>query len=108
MAALEDLAQILWRRGLAGPAVFVLETMRPISFVTAEFLVFLEPFVGAVLPAGRYRVLAEALHDRRKVAWLQERLEQLGEMDAGPQAASDAPAAAPPEAADSTHERPPT
>ncbi|MCX7598373.1 MAG: hypothetical protein N2512_05840 [Armatimonadetes bacterium] len=79
MAALEDLARSLHARGLAPAAVFVLETMRPLSFVTAEFMVFLEPFVGAFLPAEKYRIIAEALHDRRKVSWLCDRLEELDE-----------------------------
>jgi len=79
MAALEDLARGLHARGLAPVAVFVLEAMRPLSFVTAEFMVFLEPFIGAFLPAEKYRVVAEALHDRGKVSWLCDRLEELDE-----------------------------
>jgi hypothetical protein len=97
MAVLEEMAVKLWRRGLAGPAVFVLETMRPVTFITAEFMVFLEPFAGAVLPVERYRLLAEALHDRRKVAWLADRLEELD--------AAGGPAGAPP--ADAEPEGPP-
>lgn len=79
MVALEDLARSLHARGLAPAAVFVLEAMRPLSFVTAEFMVFLEPFVGVFLPAEKYRIIAEALHDRRKISWLCDRLEELDE-----------------------------
>lgn len=86
-AALEDLAGQLAARGLCAPAIFVLESMRPISFVTAEFLVFLAPFARLFLDPQRYRLVTEALHDRANLAWLVDRLEQLEEESRRPDSA---------------------
>jgi hypothetical protein len=76
-AALDDLARELVARGIATPAIFVLESMRPISFISAEFLVFLDPFVRLLLPSEKYSLIVEALHDRRNLSWLVDRLEEL-------------------------------
>jgi hypothetical protein len=81
-AALEDLACLLVDRGMASPAIFVLESMRPISFITAEFLVFLEPFARLLLPAAKYDLVVEAMHDRANLSWLIDRLEELDEQRA--------------------------
>jgi hypothetical protein len=74
---LEEVARLIAARGLCAPAIFVLECIRPISFLTGEFLVFLKPFIWAFLDSQKYDVLAEALHDRRSVSWLVRRLEEL-------------------------------
>jgi hypothetical protein len=76
---MEELASYLAERGLSTVAIFVLESLLPLSFLTAEFMSFLAPFARAFLPAGKYSLLAEALHDRRKVQWLIARLEELEE-----------------------------
>ena len=76
-AALDALARDVVKRGMASPAIFLLESMRPISFLTAEFLVFLDPFARLVVPAGRYALIVEALHDRANLTWLLDRLEAL-------------------------------
>lgn len=80
---LDEVARELVVRGLATPAIFVLESLRPVSFLTAEFLVFLEPFARAFLKPDKYRVLAEALHDRRNVSWLLDRIEALDDERSG-------------------------
>jgi len=80
---LEEVARELVARGMATPAIFVLESLRPVSFLTAEFLVFLEPFAQAFLKQDKYRVLAEALHDRRNVTWLLDRIEALDDERSG-------------------------
>ena len=87
-ALMEELAQAIVERGMAGPAIFVLESMRPVSFVTAEFMVFLEPFARAFFSTEKYSLLYEALHDRRNLTWLVDRLEVLEEQRAaGPDSA---------------------
>ena len=77
--ALGELAELLHARRLTPIALFVLESMRPLTFVTAEFLVFLEPFARIFLPPTKYRLIVEAMHDRKNVAWLIERLEALAD-----------------------------
>jgi ATP phosphoribosyltransferase regulatory subunit HisZ len=78
-AALDDLAHDVVKRGMASPAIFLLESMRPISFITAEFLVFLDPFARLLLPSGRYALIVEAFHDRANLTWLLDRIEALEE-----------------------------
>ena len=77
--ALGELANVIAARRLTPIALFVLESMRPLTFVTAEFLVFLEPFARIFLPPKKYRLVVEAMHDRQNVAWLIDRLEELAE-----------------------------
>lgn len=91
-ALLEQLARAIVARKLAAPAIFVLEAFRPLNFITAEFLVFLQPFARLVVPRDKYDLLVEALHDRANVTWLIDRIEQLdadpGALEAEPQAAA--------------------
>ncbi len=91
--ALGELAELLHARRLTPIALFVLESMRPLTFVTAEFLVFLEPFARIFLPPTKYRLIVEAMHDRKNVSWLIDRLEALadGRATADSAAANDGP-----------------
>lgn len=70
----EGVASALERWGLATPAAFFLEWSRPLSFVSSQFLLlvepFLRPFAGAQAPADWAALLA----DRRGVDLLLERL----------------------------------
>ncbi len=79
---MEELAQAIAARGLASVAIFVLESSRPINFIAAEFMVFLEPFARVFMPTEKYRLIVEALHDRQNLAWLVDRLEELEEQRA--------------------------
>ena len=54
------LATIRW--GMAVPAVFMLESSKPLSFVGSQFLHFLSPIVHAVLDAKEIDVVG-AMYD---------------------------------------------
>ena len=43
----ERLARRIVARGLATPAIFALESMKPLSFLGSQFLVFVQPFYSA-------------------------------------------------------------
>lgn len=73
---LERVARELIRRRMTAPAIFALESTRPLSFVASQALTVLGPLVQALLPLPRYQEFCEALEDRRNIDWLITRLEQ--------------------------------
>lgn len=78
---------------LAAPAIFVLESIKPLSFLSSQALVFLGPIVQALFPLRDYQLFAEALESRPNVEWFICRLEELEEGGAPcpPEEAPDAP-----------------
>ncbi len=74
---LEKLAQEIGRRGMIAPAIFVFESIQPLSFVAGQALAFAEPFIRVVLVAPEYGVFREAIEDRENLRWLVDRLEDL-------------------------------
>ena len=65
--------------GLAVPAVFFLESTKPLSFVGSQALVFLQPFVEAFLSVRNYERFAALMEDRANIERLIQRLETLDE-----------------------------
>jgi hypothetical protein len=47
-ALAHKVAVFVVKRRLTGPALMVLETSRPINFISSQFLVFLSPFVSII------------------------------------------------------------
>jgi hypothetical protein len=89
---LEQVAQELIRRRLTAPAIFALESTRPLSFLASQALLVLGPLVQALLPLPRYQEFCEALEDRRNIDWLITRLERGGAHgDAAPTESDDEP-----------------
>ncbi len=79
---LQKVADKLIERRLAAPAILVLESVKPLSFIASQGLVFLGPLLQPLLSVQDYDVFAEALEDRDNVEWLIRRLEQ-GEEERG-------------------------
>jgi hypothetical protein len=67
------------RMGLAVPAIFFLESTKPLSYVGSQALVFLEPFVKSVLTVASYDRFVALLEDRSNVEKLLRRIEDLDE-----------------------------
>jgi hypothetical protein len=67
------------RMGLAVPAVFFLESSKPLSFVGSQVLVFLEPFVQAFLTIRNYQRFSRLMEDRQNFEKLIQRVEDLDE-----------------------------
>lgn len=65
------------KMGLAVPAVFFLESSKPLSFLGSQALVFLEPFVKAFLNLKSYDRFVSLMEDRKNVERLIVRIEQL-------------------------------
>jgi len=63
-ALLDRMANWVVDRGLETPAILFLESVRPLSFVGAQGLVFLGPFAHALFSTLDYDRLARLLEDR--------------------------------------------
>ncbi len=62
--------------GLAVPAVFFLESSKPLSFIGSQTLVFFEPFVKAFLNLKSYDRFAALMEDRKNVERLIRLIEE--------------------------------
>jgi hypothetical protein len=67
------------RMGLAVPAIFFLESTKPLSYVGSQVLVFLEPFVKSVLTVASYDRFVALLEDRSNIEKLLRRIEEMDE-----------------------------
>ncbi len=76
---LERVAREVARRGMCSPAIFLFESIQPLSFVAGQALAFIQPLLTVMLDAPDYEVFREAIEDRENVRWLVDRLEELEE-----------------------------
>ena len=83
MSSREEQRELLGRvaeriaaRGLATPAIFALESVRPLTFLASQALVVLGPIVQALLSLKEYDLFCDALEDRANLDWLIARLEE--------------------------------
>ncbi len=74
---LERLAREVAQRGMCAPAIFLLETAKPLSFVASQALLTFEPIIQSILTIRDYEVFVSAMEDRANVEWLIQRLEAL-------------------------------
>ncbi len=75
LAALEPLIREIRRRGMVGPAVLFLESVRPLNSVGAQTMHFMQPFATAVLDPVRYQALAKYLERRGSIEWIVRELQ---------------------------------
>ena len=75
-ALLQRVAQGVVRRGLAAPAVMLLESVRPLNFLGSQTLAFFEPIVSVVLDANKCRHFRELLEKRTAVPALIDAIER--------------------------------
>jgi hypothetical protein len=78
-ALLDRIAAAVVRFGMTVPAVFLLESSKPLSFVGSQFLHFLSPIVHTVLDARELDRLAVMLERRDTVEALILRIESMEE-----------------------------
>jgi hypothetical protein len=64
-------------KGLAAPAIFLLESSKPLSFVASQGMLFLQPFVEAVLRTKDYEAFQQMLEKRENVERLLQKIEAL-------------------------------
>ncbi|HEV8481165.1 MAG TPA: hypothetical protein VGR66_10265 [Candidatus Eisenbacteria bacterium] len=77
-ALLVKVAERVARLHMEMPAVLFLETVRPLSFVGSQAMVFFQPFAQAIFPWTQYERFTELMADRENL----ERLTRLIEAEA--------------------------
>ena len=65
------------RRRLTTPALMALEMSRPLNFVSAQFLHFVQPTVSTILDAEGINQLAAFLEQRGSIEFICKRLEAM-------------------------------
>jgi len=78
-ALLDRIAQATVRWGMAVPAIFMLESSKPLSFVGSQFLHFLSPIAHSVLDARELDRVAVMLEQRGTMEELIRRIERAEE-----------------------------
>ena len=78
---LDAVAGRIVRMGLTTPAIFFLESSKPLSYVGSQGLVFLEPFIKSVLNLAYYDRFVRLMEDRANFERLIERIEELDELE---------------------------
>ena len=73
---LAKVAEGLAVRRLTAPAIFTLESTKPLSYVASQALIFFQPIVQGLLGIKDYEIFAAALEDRENIEWLIQRLEE--------------------------------
>ena len=76
---LEQVARRIVRMGLGVPAVFFLESTKPLAFLGSQALTFLAPFVKAFLTVRTYDQFVRLMEDRANIEQLIVRIEHWEE-----------------------------
>jgi hypothetical protein len=71
------LAKEIVERRLAAPAIFFLETVKPLSFIGSQAMIFLQPIIQAVFPFRSYNEFSVMMEDRSNVEALLREMERL-------------------------------
>ena len=74
---MDELAEKVIKWGMAVPAIFILESSRPLSFVGSQVLVFFRPIVESLFAFKSYDAFTEMLDDRRNIDYLLNKIEEL-------------------------------
>jgi len=82
-ALIERLCGEVVRRRLTTPALFLLESSRPLNYVSAQFLHFLQPIATILADANQYQNLTVFLERRGSIEYICRRLEALEAESAG-------------------------
>ncbi len=64
-----------WQMGV--PAIMFLETIKPLSFIGSQVLVFLDPFVRSIFNLTDYEEYTRLMEDRRNVELLICKIEDM-------------------------------
>jgi hypothetical protein len=74
---IERLCGEVVRRGMATPALLLLEMSQPLNYVSAQFLRFIQPIATAIADSKQYEELTRFLEQRGSIEYLCRRLEAL-------------------------------
>ena len=73
----EKLCVEIVRRRLTTPAMFILEMSRPLNYVSAQFLRFIQPFVTVIVDKDEFENLTLFMEQRGSIGYVCRRLEAL-------------------------------
>jgi len=73
--AAEWMAKRIVERGLAAPAIFILESIKPFSFLMNQVAVGVQPFIAPFFGAERYEKLPRFLEKRENIELLIQKIE---------------------------------
>jgi hypothetical protein len=76
-ALVDRLCREITRRRLTAPALFMLEMSRPLNYVSAQFLHFVQPILQIVTDTTGAQQLAEFLERRGSIDYVCRRLESM-------------------------------
>jgi hypothetical protein len=80
---LERIARKVVERGLAAPALLMLESVRPLNYVGAHVIVFFKPVISLLFPPQRCDEVAELLQKRHALKALIRMIEECDAEKAG-------------------------
>ena len=72
---LAKVVELIVRRRMEAPAIFVLESTKPLSFLASQTLIFFQPIIQALLSVKDYETFALAIEDRENIEWMIAQLE---------------------------------
>ncbi|MCR6623107.1 MAG: hypothetical protein NDF52_00610 [archaeon YNP-WB-062] len=79
---IDKIATEVVKRGLETPAIMLLETFKPLSFIGAELAIFyLFPYIKAITTSPTVDEVTALFHDRSAVEDLIKRIEELVEIE---------------------------
>jgi hypothetical protein len=79
---IDKIATEVVKRGLETPAIMLLETFKPLSFIGAELAIFyLFPYIKAITTSPTVDEVTALFHDRSAVEDLIRRIEELVEIE---------------------------
>ncbi len=73
---LNNLAEYIVKMKLSDIAIFILESSKPISFFSSQFLVFLKPFISIYFNQEMYDKFVEILSHRENIEKLIKLIEK--------------------------------
>lgn len=72
---LMKLADAIARRGMAAPAIFFLESSKPMCFIGGQFMAFLDPIIKTFVTIPVFEELPAILEDRSNIDRFMEMIE---------------------------------
>ncbi len=76
-ALLEKLCREVVRRRLTTPVLLMLETSRPLNYVSAQLLHYLQPIVSILADTANYQKLTAFLEQRGSIDYVYQQLEAI-------------------------------
>ncbi|MCD6310250.1 MAG: hypothetical protein J7M18_06010 [Candidatus Eremiobacteraeota bacterium] len=73
---LEKIADKVVKRGLAAPAIFLLEAFKPFSFIGQQLAVFFDPLINTLIEVKDYPKIVRLLEYRENIELLREMIEE--------------------------------